>query len=126
MVGERDPVAEPLIGAAIEVHRVLGPGLLESVYERCLCFELEQCGIAFERQAALPVAYKGRSLDCDLRIDILIPGLVIVEVKAVQAIVPVHEAQLLTYMKLARVSRGLLINFNERLLKDGLSRKRLS
>jgi PD-(D/E)XK nuclease superfamily len=106
-VGERDPVTEPIIGAAIEVHRVLGPGLLESVYERCLCFELEQRGIAFERQALLPVRYKGRSLDCDLRID-------------------VHDAQLLTYMKLARVSRGLLINFNERLLKDGLSRKRLS
>lgn len=125
-VGERDPVTEPIIGAAIEVHRVLGPGLLESVYERCLCFELEQRGIAFERQALLPVRYKGRSLDCDLRIDILIPGLVILEIKAVQALLPIHEAQLLTYMKLAGVSRGLLINFNERLLKDGLSRKRLS
>ena len=124
--GERDPVTEPIIGAAIEVHRVLGPGLLESVYERCLCYELEQRGIAFERQVGLPVNYKGRSLDCDLRIDILIPGLVIVEVKAVQGIVPIHEAQLLTYMKLAKVSRGLLINFNERWLKDGLSRKRLS
>lgn len=125
-VSERDPVTEPIIGAAIEVHRVLGPGLLESVYERCLCFELEQRGIAFERQALLSVRYKGRSLDCDLRIDVLIPGLVILEIKAVQALLPIHEAQLLTYMKLARVSMGLMINFNERLLKDGLSRKRIS
>src|SRR5262249_49193529 len=100
-------------------------GLLESVYERCLCYELDQRGIAFERQALLPVVYKGQSLDCDLRIDVLIPGLVIVEVKAVQGILPIHEAQLLTYMKLARVSRGLLINFNERLLIEGLRRKRL-
>jgi GxxExxY protein len=124
-VSDRDPVTEPIIGAAIEVHRVLGPGLLESVYERCLCHELEQRGIEFQRQAPLPVIYKGRSLDCDLRIDILIPGLVIVEVKAVQGILAIHEAQLLTYMKLARVSKGLLINFNERLLKEGLRRMKL-
>ncbi len=124
-LGERDPVTEPVIGAAIEVHRTLGPGLLESVYETCLCFELEQRGIAFQRQFLLPVTYKGRDLDADLRIDILLPGLVIVEVKAVQSILPIHEAQLLTYMKLARVSRGLLINFNERLLKEGIRRKRL-
>ena len=101
-LGERDPVTEPVIGAAIEVHRTLGPGLLESVYETCLCFELEQRGIAFQRQFLLPVTYKGRDLDADLRIDILLPGLVIVEVKAVQSILPIHEAQLLTYMKLAQ------------------------
>jgi GxxExxY protein len=124
-VSDRDPVTEPIIGAAIEVHRILGPGLLESVYERCLCYELEQRGIEFQRQAPLPVTYKGRSLDCDPRIDILSPGLVIVEVKAVQGILAIHEAQLLTYMKLARVSKGLLINFNERWLKDGVKRKQL-
>jgi GxxExxY protein len=124
-VSERDPATEPIIGAAIEVHRILGPGLLESVYERCLCYELEQRGIEFLRQDPLPVTYKGQVLDCDLRIDILIPGRVIVEVKAVQGILAIHEAQLLTYMKLARVSKGLLINFNERLLKEGLRRMKL-
>jgi GxxExxY protein len=124
-VGERDPVTEPIIGAAIEVHRVLGPGLLESVYETCLCDELERRGVEFQRQALLPITYKGRVLDCDLRMDILLPGLVIVEIKAVQTILPVHEAQLLTYMRLARISRGLLIHFNECLLKDGVRRKRL-
>ena len=124
-VGERDPVTEPIIGAAIEVHRVLGPGLLESVYETCLCDELERRGIEFQRQALIPVTYKGRVLDCDLRIDILIPGLVVVEIKAVQTVLPIHEAQLLTYLKLAKVSRGLLINFNERWLKDGVTRKRI-
>ncbi len=118
-------MTEPIIGAAIEVHRVLGPGLLESVYERCLCYELEQRGIEFLRQDPLPVIYKGQALDCDLRIDILIPGRVIVEVKAVQGILAIHEAQLLTYMKLARVSKGLLINFNERLFKEGLRRMKL-
>jgi GxxExxY protein len=124
-VSERDPATEPIIGAAIEVHRILGPGLLESVYERCLCYELEQRGIEFLRQDPLPVIYKGQALDCDLRIDILIPGRVIVEVKAVQGILAIHEAQLLTYMKLARVSKGLLINFNERLLKERLRRMKL-
>jgi GxxExxY protein len=124
-VSERDPATEPIIGAAIEVHRILGPGLLESVYERCLCYELEQRGIEFLRQDPLPVTYKGQALDCDLRIDILIPGRVIVEVKAVQGILAIHEAQLLTYMKLARVSKGLLINFNERLLKERLRRMKL-
>jgi GxxExxY protein len=122
---ERDPVTEPVIGAAIEVHRTLGPGLLASVYETCLCYELEQRGIVFERQALLPVTYKGRDLDAELRIDILLPSLVIVEVKAVQGILPIHEAQLLTYMKLAAVSTGLLINFNERWLKEGIRRKKL-
>jgi GxxExxY protein len=124
-VGERDPVTEPIIGAAIEVHRVLGPGLLKSVYETCFCDELERRGIEFQRQVLLPVTYKGRVLDCDLRIDVLIPGLVIVEIKAVQTVVPIHEAQLLTYLKLAKISRGLLINFNERWLKDGVTRKRI-
>jgi GxxExxY protein len=124
-VKERDQVTEPIIGAAIEVHRVLGPGLLESAYETCLCYELEQRGIIVTNQAKLPVIYKGAALECDFRIDILLPGLVIVEVKSVAKVLPVHEAQLLTYMKLAKISRGLLINFNVPLLKDGITRRRL-
>ncbi len=122
---ERDPVTEPIIGAAIEVHRVLGPGLLESAYEICLCYELEQRGIIVTNQAKLPVVYKGQALECDFRIDILLPGLVIVEIKSVSKMLPIHEAQLLTYMKLAKISRGLLINFNVPLLKDGITRRRI-
>ncbi|MGP0066822.1 MAG: GxxExxY protein [Isosphaeraceae bacterium] len=122
-VNERDPLTESIIGAAIEVHRILGPGLLESVYETCLCDELERLGVEFQRQALLPIIDKGRVLDCDLRVDILLPGLLIVELKAVQEVSPIHEAQLLTYMKLAKISKGLLINFNVRLLKDGIKRR---
>jgi GxxExxY protein len=124
-VEERDPVTEPIIVAAIEVHRCLGPGLLESAYEICLCYELEQRGITVANQAKLPVIYKGHARDCDFRIDIVLAGLVIVEVKSVAKVLPVHVAQLLTYMKLARISRGLLINFNVPLLKDGITRRRL-
>ena len=122
---EDDIVTRPIIGAAIEVHRHLGPGLLESVYERCLCDELERRGIPFVRQARVPVFYKDRDLDCELFIDILFPGLVVVEFKAVEKVLPIHEAQLLTYMKLTGLSRGLLLNFNEILLKDGITRRRL-
>ncbi len=122
---EDDAVTRPIIGAAIEVHRHLGPGLLESVYERCLCDELERRGIPFVRQARVPVFYKDRNLDCELFIDILFPGLVVVELKAVEKVLPIHEAQLLTYMKLTGLSRGLLLNFNEILLKDGITRRRL-
>ncbi len=122
---EDDVVTRPIIGAAIEVHRHLGPGLLESVYERCLCDELERRGIPFVRQARVPVFYKDRDLDCELFIDILFPGLVVVELKAVEKVLPIHEAQLLTYMKLTGLSRGLLLNFNEILLKDGITRRRL-
>jgi GxxExxY protein len=122
---ERDPVTETIIGAAIEVHRILGPGLLESVYETCLWYELKERGIAAEQQAKLPVIYKGQTLECDFRIDILLPGLVIVEIKSVATVLPIHEAQLLTYMKLARISTGLLINFNVALLKEGITRRRI-
>lgn len=122
---ERDPVTETIIGAAIEVHRILGPGLLESVYETCLWYELKERGIAAEQQAKLPVIYKGQALECDFRIDILLPGLVIVEIKSVATVLPIHEAQLLTYMKLARISTGLLINFNVALLKEGITRRRI-
>ena len=114
-----------VIGAAIEVHRTLGPGLLESVYEACLCDELAQAGIRFTRQEKLPVLYKGRTIDCDLRMDLVVEKSLVLEVKAVQQILPVHEAQLLTYLKISGIPLGLLLNFNEVTLKDGIRRRRL-
>ena len=111
-----------MIGAAIEVHKTLGPGLLESVYEECLCHELTLQKIAFERQKELPVEYKGLKLSIGYRIDILVKDQLILELKACDAIQPVHEAQLLTYLKLSGVKYGLLINFNTPYLKDGLKR----
>ncbi len=111
-----------IIGAAIEVHRTLGPGLLESAYEECLCRELDLQGIAFERQKPLPLEYKGLKLECGYRIDLLVANTVVVEVKAVEAILPVHEAQLLTYMRLGGWNVGLLINFNVPVLRQGIRR----
>jgi len=111
-----------VIGFAIEVHRALGPGLLESAYEECLCHELAQSGTRFLRQVPLPVRYKGVALDCGYRMDLLLEDLVIVEIKAVEALAPIHEAQLLTYLKLAQKPVGLLINFNVPVLKQGLKR----
>lgn len=124
-IEEDDPETAPIIGAAIEVHRNLGPGLLESVYEKCLCHELSHRGIDFIRQARIPILYKQQDLDCELFVDVLIPGRVIVELKAVDKVLPIHEAQLLTYMRLTGITRGLLLNFNVRLLKDGIMRRRL-
>ena len=120
---ERDPLTAEVIGAAIEVHRELGPGLLESVYEVCLCRELALKGIAYQRQAPLPIVYKGERLDADLRIDILLPGKLILELKAVEKILPVHEAQLMTYLRLTGIHVGLLLNFNVPVLKDGILRR---
>ena len=117
-----DDLTGRIIGAAIEVHRVLGPGLLESAYEECLCHELQIRGVEFQRQHPMPVVFKGIHLECGYRIDIYIPGQLIVELKAVEAIHPIHEAQLLTYMKLSGVRLGLLINFNVPMLKDGIKR----
>ncbi|MCA1600926.1 MAG: GxxExxY protein [Acidobacteria bacterium] len=111
-----------IIGAAIEVHRELGPGLLESTYTACLCRELELRGLSFECQKPLPLEYKGARLDCGYRLDLIIGGLVVMEIKSVVALAPIHEAQLLTYLKLTGVKVGLLINFNVILLKDGLRR----
>jgi GxxExxY protein len=111
-----------VIGAAIEVHRVLGPGLLESAYEECLCHELSLRGIAFERQLALPVNYKGVKLDCGYRLDIVLPSKLIFELKAMEQLAPVHDAQLLTYLKLSGIHTGLLLNFNVPLLRDGIRR----
>jgi GxxExxY protein len=111
-----------IIGAAVEVHRSLGPGLLESAYEHCLAHELTLRGIPFERQVMLPVLYKGVNVDCGFRIDLLVEREVVVEVKAVEALHPLHQAQLLTYLKLGGWRVGLLINFNTGVLKEGIRR----
>src|SRR5262245_30722082 len=119
---ERDPLTEKVIGAAIEVHRILGPGLLESIYQRALCHELDLRGIQYSPQHRVPVSYKGIDLGDDLFMDILVEDRVVVELKAIERLEPVHEAQLLTYLKLSRRHLGLLLNFNVRLLKDGIKR----
>ena len=115
-------LTQETIGAAIEVHRALGPGLLESAYEECLCRELTIRNISFERQKPLPLEYKGFKLECGYRIDLLVAGTVVVEVKAVEVLLPIHEAQLLTYLKLGGWKLGLLINFNVPVLKQGIKR----
>lgn len=112
-----------IIGCAIEVHRELGPGLLESAYEACLCHELSAAGIAFQRQSPLPVEYKGLRVDCGYRVDLLIEDQIAVEIKSIECLDRVHEAQLLTYMRLANKRVGLLINFNSKILKDGIVRR---
>lgn len=111
-----------IIGSAVEVHRNLGPGLLESAYEECLCHELSLRDISFERQVALPVKYKGVSLDCGYRIDLEIERSVVVELKSVDAVSDIHRAQLLTYLKLRDRWLGLLLNFNVSVMKDGIVR----
>lgn len=116
-------ITEQIIAAAIEVHRHFGPGLLESAYEECLCREMTLRGIAFERQKPLPLEYKGIRLDCGYRLDLLVAGEVVVEIKALDAIAPIHEAQLLTYLKVGGWKVGLLINFNVPLLKEGIRRR---
>jgi GxxExxY protein len=117
-----EKLTREIIGAAIEVHRELGPRLLESSYEVCLSRELELRGISFEFEKPLPLEYKGVRLDCGYRLDLLVAGVVIVEVKSVEALAPIHEAELLTYLKLTGVKVGLLINFNVVVLKAGLRR----
>src|SRR5579863_8449707 len=119
---ENDPFTEKVIGSAIEVHRQLGPGLLESAYEECLCFELQQAEIGFRRQVPLPVIYKSIRLDCGYRLDLLVEDQVIVELKTVERLLPIHEAQMLTYMKVSGIRTGLLLNFNSSVLKDGIRR----
>ena len=115
-------MTEKIIGAALEVHKNLGPGLLESAYEECLCHELALNSMEFKRQQPVPVVYKNKHLDCGFRIDLTVNGSLIVELKAVEKLLPIHEAQLLTYMKLTGIRTGLLINFNVRLLKTGIRR----
>ncbi len=119
----RDPRTAPIVGAAIEVHRALGPGLLESAYEECLCHELHLRGLGFERQVELPVSYKGLQLDCGYKMDLIVDRQVVLELKSVEKILPVHEAQLLTYLKLSAKRVGLLINFNVPMLTHGLVRR---
>jgi GxxExxY protein len=119
---ENDLLTEKVIGFAIEVHRQLGPGLLESAYEECLCYELKENGIPFRRQVSLPVVYKGVRLDCGYRLDVLIQDQLILELKTVERLMPIHEAQMLTYLKLSGVRTGLLLNFHSTVLKDGLRR----
>ena len=119
---EKEPLTAAVIGAAIEVHRVLGPGLLESVYQKCLCHELKLRAFVFEPQVKLPINCKGMELDAEFVMDILVPGRLVVELKAVERLHPVHEAQLITYLKLSGIHVGLLINFNVPVLKDGVKR----
>jgi len=118
-----DELSNLIIGAAIEVHREVGPGLLESVYEECMVLELGSRGIPFERQKEIPLCYKGNQIESNLRLDLLVDHLVIVELKAVEAVLPIHEAQLLTYLKMTGCKLGLILNFNVRMLKDGIHRK---
>jgi len=122
MAYENDPLTEKIIGFAIGIHRDLGPGLLESAYEECLCYELEQGGLSFRRQAALPVVYKSVRLECGYRMDIVVEDQVIIELKTVERLLPIHEAQMLTYLKLSGIRTGLLLNFNVPVLKDGIRR----
>jgi GxxExxY protein len=115
-------ITEKVIHAAIEVHRILGPGLLESAYEQCLAHELRTEGLRFARQLEIPIDYKGCLLDCGYRVDLLVERRVVVEIKAVESLLPIHDAQLITYLKLGGWNLGLLINFNVRLLKSGIKR----
>jgi GxxExxY protein len=119
-----EPLTEQVIGAAIEVHRTLGPGLLESAYEECLCHELHLRNLPFQRQLAVPVNYKGVSLDCGYRLDLIVDDAIILELKCSEHILPVHEAQLLTYLKLANKRVGLIVNFHvAQLVRGGIVRK---
>ena len=122
MKTELNKITEIIIGAAMAVHRELGPGLLESAYEACLAYELPERGLGVERQKALPVRYRGVNVDCGYRIDLLVEGKVIVELKAVERLEAIHKAQLISYLKLSGCKVGLLINFNVKVLKDGIRR----
>lgn len=120
---QHEKLTQEVIGAIIEVHKVLGPGLLESAYEQCLCHELMLRGVKFRRQVECPIEYKGMKLDCGFRIDILVEETVVLELKVVEKLHAVHEAQLFTYLKLAEKTVGFLVNFNTRLIKDGIVRR---
>ena len=119
---ELNAISKQIIGAAIEVHRALGPGLLESAYEACLEYEISQRGMTVERQKLLPIVYKAVVVDAAFRLDLLVSNKVIVELKAVEQVYPIHKAQLLTYLKLSGLELGLIINFNVKMLRDGVSR----
>jgi len=119
---ERDPLTAEVIGAAIEVHREMGPGLLESVYQKCMEWELRLRGLKCQAQVRLPLVYKGQAIDDEFVLGLFFPERLVVELKAVEKLLPIHQAQLLTYLKLSRTPVGLLINFNVPVLKDGLKR----
>ena len=121
-MSESDPLTQKIIGAAIEVHRHLGPGLLESAYEQCLCQELQAQGLPFRHQVTLPIVYKGTSIEPGFRADVIVEDAVLLELKAVEKLMPIHEAQILTYLKLSGISTGLLMNFNAMPLKNGIRR----
>ena len=115
-------LSSKIIGAAIEVHKTLGPGLLESAYEECLSHELKLRGVSFERQKSIPISYKGKTLDCGYRLDIVVEGTIILELKSCEKIEPIHKAQVLTYLKLTNLNLGLLLNFNVPYMRDGILR----
>ena len=123
---EHDELTKRVIGAAIEVHRALGPGLLESAYEECLCYELTQLNLVFERQVPLPIVYKTVKLDLGYRLDVVVDRRLILELKTVERIAPIHEAQLLTYLKLTSYPVGLILNFHVAILRHGIKRISLS
>jgi GxxExxY protein len=117
-----EELTRELISSAMEVHRHLGPGLLESVYEECFCHELKLRGISFKRQVRIPLQYKGMSLNCDYRLDVIAENKVLLELKSVDRILPIHHAQLLTYLRLSHKKVGLIINFNTQVLRNGIKR----
>jgi GxxExxY protein len=120
---KHEELTEQIIGAAIEVHRALGPGLLKAVYEECLCHEFKIRNLTFERQLLVPVIYKGVTLDCGYRLDLVVADSVILELKSIERVLPIHEAQLLPYMRLLSKSVGFIINFNVPVLRNGMIRK---
>jgi GxxExxY protein len=120
--GGRDPLSRKVIGCAIEVHRTLGPGLLESAYEQCLAHELRLKGLEFRLQVPVPVKYKGILLHCGYRADLIVEDFLLIELKAVEQITRLHDAQIITYLKLANIPTGLILNFNTRILKEGIRR----
>ena len=115
-------LSEKIIGCAIEVHKGIGPGLLESAYEECLAYELAQAGLSFRRQVKLPVTYKGVQLDCGYKLDLIVNEQIILELKAVERIMPIHEAQLLSYLRMMNLRLGLILNFHTSMMKNGIKR----
>ena len=115
-------LTEKIIGCAIEVHKGIKPGLLESAYEECLAYELAQAGLSFQRQVHLPVSYKGVHLDCGYKLDLVVEGKIILELKAVERIMPIHEAQLLSYLRMMNLKLGLILNFHSSAMKNGIKR----
>jgi len=119
---DMNQLSSKIIGAAIEVHKALGPGLLESAYEKCLCHELKLRGLSFDNQKPLPLVYKGKKLDCGYQLDMVVEDVIILELKSCEKIEPIHKAQLLTYLKISDLKLGLLLNFNVPVMRDGIVR----